>query len=877
MLARFLFSWTSFVTRNAKSVLIVLTLCTLAAGYYAISHFHMNSDTGRLIRQDTQWKYVNDKFIETFPQYNQNSFVVVSGNKPDMVRQVTSALTTRLLAHTDIFESVYSPATTEFAERQGLKFLDIDELNDVVSKLADAQPFLTAIATDTSLRSILELVGEAMGQEDTPPAGLRQISDSLNIAGKQALDGIDKPISWRDQLFDLGDGKHHYQVIFVQGKQNFGAQLPNGLIVSTLQSTIDDFQYPFRDSTEIRITGQVPLEHAEIASALDSAQFAGTLALFILVLVLVLGVRSLRIILVTYLSMIVGLVWTAAFAMLVVGQYNTISIIFLVMFIGLGVDFAIHLCLRYQEGLSSSSKETALRQATLEVGPALMLCGITSAVGFLAFVPTEYIGLAEMGVISGGGMIIAVVISLTLIPAVFTVVKPPKLAAAFSGGFGIAEKLKNNPRHVTWFTLAAALVFLVIGSQATFDYSTLALKDPHSEAMSTLKELFDEDIVTDYALSWVAPDLDAATAVKPALLALPTVSKVKTPLDYLPVDQQEKLYLIEDARFLLASVFNPIEETRLLPDEDLQAMLSSLADTITPVDDGTALSKSLTDLKQVLYSLAQGTPVQRTLFTQLILPPLKNEISWLDAALNSESVTIASLPQAMRDRLITNTGEVIVSITPAEDVVPVAAMRRFTEDVLAIVPDATGRPVLDLGIGEIVITAFTTAISIAVLMIFIILLLTLRSFIDSVLVFIPLLMTAMVTLSVSVLIDLPLNMANVVVIPLIFGLGVDNGIHIVKRFHQTDSLEALSRSSTTRAVFLSNLTTLGTFCALSFSTHQGIYSIGVLLTVALASLMILTLTSLPALLATFSRPLAHQRPATKVQKESSLSVYRDSQ
>jgi predicted RND superfamily exporter protein len=208
----------------------------------------------------------------------------------------------------------------------------------------------------------------------------------------------------------------------------------------------------------------------------------------------------------------------------------------------------------------------------------------------------------------------------------------------------------------------------------------------------------------------------------------------------------------------------------------------------------------------------------------------------------------------LRERLIAKDGRAVVSITPAEDIVPVEAMRRFTTEVMTVVPDVTGRPVLDLGIGDLVITAFQTAILIAVSLIFLILLMTLRSLVDSILVFIPLAMTAMLTLSVSVLIDLPLNMANVVVIPLIFGLGVDNGIHMVKRFHQSSTVEALVHSSTPKAVFLSNLTTLGTFCALSFSSHQGIYSIGVLLTVALTSLMLLTLVSLPALLATFSRP-----------------------
>jgi predicted RND superfamily exporter protein len=300
-------------------------------------------------------------------------------------------------------------------------------------------------------------------------------------------------------------------------------------------------------------------------------------------------------------------------------------------------------------------------------------------------------------------------------------------------------------------------------------------------------------------------------------------------------------------------------------DADLLLMLSSINSSLlntltnTPPESGISgnsleVEASLRRLKKAVSELQEASSDTRALYSDLIVPPLKREVEWLKTALTPEQVTLERLPVALKERLIAKDGRAVVSITPAEDVVPVEAMRRFTTDVMAVVPEITGRPVLDLGIGDIVITAFQTAILIAVTLIFLILLITLRSLVDSILVFIPLAMTAMLTLSVSVLIDLPLNMANVVVIPLIFGLGVDNGIHIVKRFHQSRDVEALVHSSTPKAVFLSNLTTLGTFCALSFSSHQGIYSIGVLLTIALTSLMLLTLVSLPALLATFSSP-----------------------
>ncbi len=376
--------------------------------------------------------------------------------------------------------------------------------------------------------------------------------------------------------------------------------------------------------------------------------------------------------------------------------------------------------------------------------------------------------------------------------------------------------------------------------------------------MTTLKELHSEDIITDYALTYVAPDLDTALSTKEKLLDLKEVSEVRTPLDYLPDDQDEKLFVLEDATFMLESVLYPDVENTVLSDQELQTLLGELhqliTDYVVSADANPDLIEPLTVLASSLKKLEQAGEEERTLFTQLIVPPLQAEIAWLRDAISAEEVTLEDLPEELVDRLVSGDGQAVVSITPEEDVHPVEVMREFTEAVTAVVPNATGRPVLDLGIGDIVLTAFATAIGLAVTAIFFILLLTLRSVVDAVLVFIPLSMTAMATLTVSFLIDLPLNMANVVVIPLIFGLGVDNGIHIVKRFRQSTDVHALVTSSTPKAVFLSNLTSLGTFCALSVSTHHGIYSIGVLLSFGLGCLMLLTLISLPALLATFSKP-----------------------
>ena len=176
---------------------------TSAAAYYAVAEFSMNSNTAELIRQDTEWKRINDNFIDTFPQYYLTSFVVVSGPRADVVRRVTKALAAQL-SQNPTFQMVYSPATSEFAQNHALLYVDLLTLNDIVSRLADAQPFLSAVAANETLRGVIELLNDAMTTDEPLPPGLQQISNSLNVAITRALANNRKPISWRDELFPAG-------------------------------------------------------------------------------------------------------------------------------------------------------------------------------------------------------------------------------------------------------------------------------------------------------------------------------------------------------------------------------------------------------------------------------------------------------------------------------------------------------------------------------------------------------------------------------------------------------------------------------------------------------------------------------------------------
>ena len=855
MFERILASWTDLVIHNHKLTLLLLAVLTGMLGTFAVIKFKINSDTSKLIVQDTDWRKVHDEFIDQFPQYDKTTFIVVSGSAPNKVKLVAEDLA-RDLKTEDEFKSVFSPASSEYYDKNIFLYMQPRDLEKTIQKLANAQPFLSAIAADNSIRSVLMLLISAMESEENIGAGLSQVSEALRLARDKALDPDFTPISWRDQLFSPDGDQIFYQLIFIQGRQNFGLDLPNSVIVDSITKAVEDNNHPFKADVQIRLTGQVALEHGEIVNAMESAKLSGSIAVIILLFVLIWGIRSPQLIAAIYFSMFIGLIWTAAFAMSTVGQYNTISIIFLVMFIGLGVDFAVHLSLKYQELANKELRDTALTHASRSLGPALFLCGLTSAIGFLSFVPTPYRGLAEMGIISAGGMLIAVFVTLTFIPAFFSMTKKPnKNKSLFLANF-LTRLHQQRSKEIAYVTIVIIIISGLSAGRAEFDYSTLSLKNPNSEAMSTLKELQDNGLVTDYTLFYIADSAAEAERKKQELLNLSVVEQALVPEDYLPKNQSENLEILEEASFLLSSIF--LSETKQEPFKDSEYLellenLGSVAENrLTKTSPNSTERIFIKDIVDVAQSLANANDDARIEFSKNIIPPLKSEINWLENALSAEGVTLEDLPLTQLRRLVSEENKVIVSATPSIDVVPVESLRHFTESVLSIADKFTGRPVLDLGIGDIVVKSFWTAIFLACSGIFLILLFTLKSITDSVLVFIPLLITAFVTLAVSWIIDLPLNMANVVVIPLIFGLGVANGIHIVKRFHQTNSAEELINSSTPKAVFLSNLTTLASFGALCFSSHLGIYSIGVLLTTGIVALMVFTIVCLPALLFTFS-------------------------
>ena len=279
--------------------------------------------------------------------------------------------------------------------------------------------------------------------------------------------------------------------------------------------------------------------------------------------------------------LVAGLIYTAWFAAFTVGELNLISVAFTVLYIGLGADFAIHFCLRYREALGDSAAATpAVGRAATEVGGALAIGGLCAALGFLSFLPTDYRGLAELGVISAGGMAIALFLNLTLLPALLTLLPKPAphipnpTPARFQPG-----------RTVVLIALACGVAGAAAALHARFDFNPMNLKDPESESVRTFYSLADDSRNGIYAIDLLAKDRVTAKAEGARLLALPAVGAAVTIDSLIPDDQGSKLSLIEDMSFFLAPVLEaPDGQTKLTPAQR-KAAVSAFRDVLVAVAD----------------------------------------------------------------------------------------------------------------------------------------------------------------------------------------------------------------------------------------------------------------------------------------------------
>ncbi|HWA31793.1 MAG TPA: MMPL family transporter [Rhizomicrobium sp.] len=846
--------------RFAWLAAVVAVLAGGFAAHYAATHFALDSQTENLVSADAPWRVQEKRFDREFPQQNNLIVVVVDSDSPERDAEATTALAAKLAPQKQFFLSVRQPDGDPYFAQEGLMLLPLKDVQSTMAQLIKAQPFLGALAADPSLRGLLSSLSTALlgvKHGDTTLAALAPAMTALTNTLGDVEAGKPAFLSWRAMVTGTkASARETRRFILVKPRLDYTQLTPGTRASEAIRATAAALKLTPQNGVRVRLTGPVPMSDEEFATL---AEHAGVIAAIIvagMLLMLWLAVRSFRIITAIALTMIVGLTLTAAGALALLGPFNVISIAFIPLFVGLGVDFGIQFSVRYRaERHAADDLREALIRTGASIGGALALAAAAIAAGFLSFAPSGYAGLAKLGTIAGCGMIVTFVLSLTGLPAFLAILKPGAEAQEI-GWMALAPLDDLIARHwkriVTAF-LAAGAAGVVLTFFLSFDFNPIHLRSAKTESVSTLLDLMKDPVTSPNTIDVLVPNRTAADALAAKLSRLPEVDGVMSIDTFIPKDQDRKLAIISDASFVLDPTINPVLPAPPPTDGDIIASLRSAAKSLRDVamSSHEPSAAEAARLAQVLKKLADGAPALRSRARAALIPGMNTMLEQVRGVLQARKVGFRDLPPDLVRDWVAPDGTRRLEVSPRGDVSSNTALAKFTTAVRAVAPNATGTPIIIQESGRTIVNAFIKAGALSLIAIAILLAFWLRNAADVAFALAPLLFAFVFTLGTSVAIAMPLNFANIIALPLLFGIGVAFDIYFVIAWR--NGTRQLLQSPLGRAVILSAGTTACGFGTLWFSSHPGTASMGALLLISLAWILIVVLILLPALLTGFSR------------------------
>lgn len=843
---------------------VFLTLGLTGAGVYlTVERFAIDTETANLFSPDIAWRKNEEALYKAFPQLLDVIVVVIDAKTGEQADDAAKRLNDALQGQ-PLLSRVWRPDEHEFFRKNGLLFLPTADIEKHVGVMIGQREVLQPLAEDPSLRGLSNvLVGNlkaASGGERAMKMYLAGVEE-FSRAFETTIAGQKTEVDWGKLLASGGGAAapatpemDKRRIVIAKPIVDYSDLQPGADAITLVRKTAADLNLDEAHGIRLRLTGQVPLADDEFATIAENMAMNTTGTLVIVTLILFAALRSPKLILAVLVTLLAGLAITSGLGILMIGRFNLISVAFMALFIGLGVDFGIQFATRYREERHNDNDlERALLSATRGIGLSLTLAAVSLLAGFFCFLPTSFRGVSELGLIAGVGMIVAYVATLTFLPAAIKLLRPraehvPIATASLAS-------VDHWIAHHRPFVLIATAIVVLAGMPAlmhlTFDSNPMNLRDQKVESVATFLDLSKDPKTAPNKIEVLAPSLDAAREMEKKILALPEVDHVDSIDSLIPKDQDDKLTLIDMAVSQLRGVLNP--KVKPAPsDAETTKALTGAAKTLRRATAKRPMP-ALTRFADDLDALAKARPDTRAAARAAVFDGFDKMLGEIRQALQAKRVTAENLPEDLRREWISDAGQVRVEVTPKGDSNDRVVMTKFAEAIQAIAPDASGPPVIVSEAQKTITRAFLEAGFYAFVAIFIILAVALRNPIDVALTLGPLVLAGVMSLQAADLVGMSLNFANIIALPLMFGVGVAFHIYYVIAWRK--GMVDMLASSLTRAIFFSALVTGVAFGSLFLSSHPGTSSMGALLTISLFFTLLAAFIIVPAFLGPPRAPL----------------------
>ncbi len=573
-----------------------------------------------------------------------------------------------------------------------------------------------------------------------------------------------------------------------------------------------------------------------------------------------------------------GVTWSFGAVRLELGYLNLITSSFISTLVGVGVAYGIHPVSEYElEGAHTVDPVKAVRGAYRATGAAVTVGAVTTAAAFFSILLMRFRGFAELGLVAGAGVLLCLVASLVTLPALLVVYGRWRSGRDRSARAGPATAVVDRlwvergagrvcryPRTATALALllTAALGWAAAG--VSFDTNILNLLPRNAESIRYQNRMILDSDLTPFFNVVVADDVGALRDLRRRSASEPAVDRFESALQFLPEDPEGSRAALLDLSERLDGIHLP-DRTRSIGRERLRTSMQRLEEALGRASEAAFAA----GLGRLAGPLEETRAEAAALMKVIEEAPAGAESAWDDAqrrllawahraledlrrAARSESPGVADLPEEIRARFLTKSGRLLAFLHPAHTVFEQQSLERFVEASRRISPDAAGWPMVFRSMSGRITSGFYLAAGAAAALVLLILLADYRNFREAGFALVPLVMGVVWMMGGMRLLGLSYNFANLVTVPLIIGVGIDNGVHVIHRM-RLEGAEGMTvvLRHTGRAILIAGLTTMIGFGSLALASHRGLASLGSVLLLGVGACLVTATVVLPNMLVAF--------------------------
>ena len=890
-------AWAKIVVARRNLILWVTLGLVVAAGILTGARLVIRNSTLDLIRKDSP---VFKKYLAYMEEFDVRDEIVVVLKSDDLKasRQAANRLAEKLKTEKGLSRVYYRHDFSPMADRL-LLLAEEEQLTGIRRQMEELATLVKGNKKALNLNGIL---GEASSKFNDPY--LRKSSNWQEFIPfieefvrnlKRLAKDLEKPVEegngkkglgelsefeadlLKNEYLSLGeDGKTILMLLRPSVEEQKSATPFTG-VIQRVRKLVEQTRPEFSNVT-MGVTGEPVLLDDELRQSERDMIFASILTLTLIVILFFIAYGEFTRPLMAVVALLASIVICLGMTTAVIGHLNIISQAFIVMILGLGIDFGIQFLGRYEEGISlRQSPAEAVENTMGTTGSALLTGGGTTAAAFYAMCFNDFTGLTELGWIAGTGVLLALAASLSVLPALL-LWRDRKGAHAKVGAmlrFGFGEKLDRKLTFHPYLVLTGAAVLTWFAWQQsrkiTFDYNLLHLQNPEMESVQLTRELLDTGKGSVIYGVAIADSVEQADRMADELREKAAVSKVRTLGDFVPRDQNKRMEEVNRIAQVAGQISLDTGGDQTVDvakaKKDLEFLLESSQEGAKQAKSYIGLSKRARQAVETFEKLIP--PLERAVAALDKLDPVEAEkrlerhqvklvgsivqnLDWLKTQRGDCPLTTEDLPPELKQRYLSKNGKVLLEIEPAVDVWERKPTEEFVGEIQTVAPEATGTPVMNLEYIDLLKESYVQAAFYAAGVVVVLIFLLFRRIKDVILTLLPLGIGILWMFGLLGFFKIQLNPANIVTLPMILGIGVAFGVYVVARYREEGKVR-IFESSTGKAVVLSACTTLFGFGSMLFGEYRGLVSLGLVMSLGVICTLISAVVILPQILSLMDR------------------------